>query len=225
MATKIIDLPQLNTKDVKSTSLFEVSNNGTQSNKINGNQLRQAASGNYFNYPIKSGQPYALSTVGTGSSPSTPTQNYLSLLLVTFAQDIQAANFSINVTTAAVGGLAKIVIYTYDQSTSTIDMISNSGDLDCSTTGIKTYIPGSPINFDSPFSFYAIGVISNLSTITFSGIRSSNIPSYWANTVAGDTVNGIFHNVGSYSAPTSVSSIATSYLATQAQVFMTLNAI
>jgi hypothetical protein len=205
MGYKIENLPSYDV-GVFSRALIEVSDDGAGSYAMNGNELKTNIVGQHLDFPLKSGVHYPHVPI-TGSSTSTntfPGTNTLTCLFTTFAQPVSPDSFSVNVTAAVAGGLMKIVIYRYYQGSNTIQLMGASPDLNCSTTGVKTWVTSGSISFKDTTQIYAIGVIANINTINTTGTPMSLIPSYWPTSVGGSgNVVGFTYFPGSYIAPVS----------------------
>lgn len=221
MAYKIIDLPDYPGL-IQKDALLEVSFTGASSHKATGDLFRKSMAGTYFNFPIQSNQIYQINLIGNNSANSFPPQNQITMMMMTFAQPISIKNLSVNVTGAVAGGLMKIVIYEYSITSGTSFLIDSSPDLNCATTGIKTWAPGYDIELHKPNAFYCIGVIPNVNTINTTGVAMAGVATYWVPSVGTNAVNGIQHSVGSYSVPSSFTTSPNS-LFTCPQIYMTLN--
>ena len=106
-----------------------------------------------------SGRTYSARTSGTfGSSGGSLPANSIQLYPFIPANSLTISNLQINVNTAIVGGLARILVYSNLDGVPSSKLIESTS-LDCSTTGIKT--------FTTSFTFtagtvYWIGCYSNL---------------------------------------------------------------
>ena len=222
MPYKIIDLELYD--GLTNKALFELSDNGNGSYRTNGALIRKNTTGGFYSFPLKQGAIYGTVPIGNGSANAFPPQNAITMQLITFDQPVACSSFSINVIGAAASSLMKIVVAVFDPNTDLVEVIGNSPDLSCSTTGVKTWTPGSPINFNDPYKIYAVGVIPSVSTINTTGVATSAIPTLWNTSVGVSAVNGIQFSPGSYTVPSSFTSAANT-LAAMTQVYMTLNTI
>jgi hypothetical protein len=111
-------------------------------------------------------------------------------------------DLSINVTIAAVGGLAKILIFSDVNGVPSAKLFESS-NLDCSTLGIKTAL--NSFTFDAGTTYW-LGFISNLATVTYTAISQGAVLAF-ANTAAFSASTMIFSNVTFSSIPSTLTAI------------------
>ena len=86
------------------------------------------------------------------------------------ANTLTVSNLQINVTTLAVGGNARILVYSDSNGVPTTKLLESTS-LDCSTTGVKTYTAS--FTFTAGTTYW-LGVYSNI-TVTLSALFCSNL--------------------------------------------------
>lgn len=220
MGYKIENLPSYDVSAFD-TALMEVSNGGMGSYQMNGNELKTNIVGQHLDFPLKSGVYYPhVPIIGSSSANSFPGTNTLTCLFTTFAQPVSPQSFSVNVTQAVAGGLMKIVIYKYYQGGNTIELMGFSPNLDCSTTGLKTWTTSGTISFNNTNQMYAIGVIANVNNINTTGTPIGSIPAFWSSGIgSSNNVIGFAYFPGSYTVPNSVT-VSPNYVASSPLIYM-----
>jgi hypothetical protein len=178
--------------------------------------------GTHFNFPITNGSIYMNQIIGNSMSVATLVQYGIWGGVITTAQNVMALDISISVTGGlGAGRLCKICVYS---STDRLNwtLVGNSADLDCSTSGVKTWT-GANITFSKDV-FYVVTPFSN-SGIT--QVSSANITTYpnmgpTFNVVGNSPSNGIASTQGSYVLPSTISTNYTQ-LSTFSMVWFKLN--
>lgn len=220
MGYKIEDLPSYDV-GVFDKALMEVSDGGLGSYQMNGNELKTNIVGQHLDFPLKLGVYYPhVPIIGSPSSNAFPGTNTLTCLFTTFAQPVSPQSFSVNVTQAVASSLMKIVVYKYFQGGNTIELMGASPDLDCSTTGLKTWTTSGTISFNETSQMYAIGVIANVNNINTTGAPVGSIPAFWSSGIgSSNNVIGFSYFPGSYTVPNSAT-ITPNYVASTPLIYM-----
>lgn len=112
-------------------------------------------------------------------------------------------DLSVNVTIAAAGGLAKILIFSDVNGVPSAKLFESS-NLDCSTLGIKTALTSFTFNAGTT---YWLGFISNLATVTYTAISQGAVLAF-ANTSPFGASTIIFSSVTFSSIPSTLTSIS-----------------
>jgi len=108
------------------------------------------------------------STTSSLSAVATANTIYLSPFIP--ANSITISNLQLNVVTLGVGGLARILVYSDSNGVPTTKLIEST-NLDCSTTGVKTYTES--FTFTAGITYW-LGVYANNSLFQMSTISSGN---------------------------------------------------
>jgi hypothetical protein len=169
--------------------------------------LTKPVSGRFYN---------ARNTATFGSSGSSLPANSIQLYPFFPANSLTISNLMINVNTAVVGGLARILVYSNLDGVPSSKLIEST-DLDCSTTGTKT--------FTTSFTFtagttYWLGCYSNL-TLT-------NVDKFASEQTTPIAINSFTSAFGLLTAaatfPTAPSTLGTATLSTFTGVIINLTA-
>lgn len=205
---------------------------GTNIKTINGNNILGGGDlvvsgggvggGTHFNFPIIDGSIYMNQTIGNTMSVATLVQYGIWGGVITTAQNVIALDISINVSGGlAAGRLCKICVYS---STDRLNwrLVGNSANLDCSTSGVKTWT-GANITFSkdvfyvvTPFSNSGVTQVSSANVVTYPNMG----PTF--NVVGNGPSNGIASTQGSFVLPNTISTNYTQ-LSTFAMVWFKLN--
>jgi hypothetical protein len=164
-----------------------------------------------------SGRTYSARTSGTyGSSGGSLPANVIQLYPFIPANSLTISNLQINVNTAVVGGLARIIIYSDSNGVPTTKLLESTS-LDCSTTGVKTYT--------ASFTFtagtvYWLGCYSNLNLTNVDKFQSEQaLPISTSNFTTPFTLL-----TASATFPTAPSTLGTATLSTLTGVIINLTA-
>lgn len=189
---------------------------GTSIKTINGSSVLGSGdlivggggNGTHFNFPITNGSIYMNQTIGNTTPLITLVQFGIWGGVITTAQNVIALDISLSVTGGlAAGRRCKICVY---RSTDRLNwtLIGNSPDLDCSTSGVKTWT-GANISLDKDF-FYVVTPFSNTGLTQVLGCNVVTYPNMGPtfNTVGNSPSNGIASTQASYVLP---STITTNY--------------
>jgi hypothetical protein len=89
------------------------------------------------------------------------------------ANTLTVLNLQINVTVPAVGGLARILVYSDLNGVPSSKLLESILNLDCSTTGAKTSTPPTPFTFTAGTTYW-LGLYSS-AAVTLSTISNNNL--------------------------------------------------
>jgi hypothetical protein len=115
---------------------------------------------------------YDLRIVGSSLTTSVTIPDGMRLLPFLPNNNLTPSQLSVNVTTGSVGSFIKILVFS-DLAGAPSSKLSESPDLDCSTTGIKTVFVGG-LQFNAGETYW-IGIITNLSGPILTGYSTSNV--------------------------------------------------
>lgn len=191
--------------DLLEVSVFQGLNYVTRS--IKGENIISAVGGN-IHVPLKpiTNQNVSLALTGanTSFSFSYSSQNLL-LFPFTPAKSFVCNQISIEVTTAAPSGLARILIYS-DSNGQPSSRVTQSSAFDCSTTGVKTYSFTLSLTAGTT---YWLGFLCNNALITFNSTLAQNLYSFGNTGTNGITAYSL-QGIGINSAPAILSGLTTS---------------
>jgi hypothetical protein len=142
---------------------------------VKGEDIISAAGAIHVPLKPMSGQLVSLNISGElNAVPATFSSNTFRLFPFIPAKSFAFNQFQVNVTTPVVGGLAKILIYS-DFNGMPSQKAFQSSQLDCSTTGLKTFSPSLLLY---PGTTYWIGFNTNNSLIAFDSIEPKNLRAF-----------------------------------------------
>lgn len=167
---------------------------GTNIQSINNTSLLQSGNrsvvqGYHILLPPISGQTYS-NNINSGSGGTTASQVANRIFLSPFfpANSITSSALSINVLISAVGSLARILVYSNGTTNQPLVKILESTNLDCSTTGIKTWTNTYTFNAGT---IYWVGLQVNATTPTMSSwINTASLP--LTSSASGGTTNASY---------------------------------
>ncbi len=153
---------------------------GTNIQSINNTTLlqsgdRQIVQGYHILLPPTSGQVYS-NNINSGSGGTSALQVSNRIILSPFypANSITSSSLSINVLTLASGSLARILVYSNGATNQPLVKILESPNLDCSTTGAKTWTTTYTFNAGT---IYWVGLQVNATTPTMSSwVNTASLP-------------------------------------------------
>jgi hypothetical protein len=165
--------------------------------------------GTHFDYPIIDGNQYINQTNGNSVFTGNLGQFGIAAGVITTAQDVTALDISFSVTGGnGAGKLCKLCVYkSIDGANWTI--VCNSPDLDCSTTGLKTWSSANiPLLKDT---FYVVAPFANNTLIQVLTCNNATYPCMVPtfNNPGNTPSNGISFTAGSYALPGSIATSIT----------------
>jgi hypothetical protein len=125
-----------------------------------------------------SGRLYNARTTGTnGSNTLNPSANTITLYPFIPANTITVSNLQANVVTATASGLIRILVYS-DLNGVPSSKLIESTNLDCSTTGVKTYTTSYTFTAGTTYwlGYYANAVLNGMSSVP--GVELTPISAY-----------------------------------------------
>lgn len=147
--------------------------------RADGTWAAPAGGGGSFTLPVMppfkplAGQ-YISNSYDNGTNTQVSVAGVMRISPVVFPYEAVVDRLSINVSTLIAASLARIVIYDADANGRPTTLLLESTDLDCGSTGMKDYTPGSAFTFTAG-KLYWVGVWPS-STQTLRSVNTAGLP-------------------------------------------------